>query len=433
MQSAKKINISKSKTENKILKSNNDQITVYCRFRPISSTEKKCKYFKFSENHRSILIDAPEEIINKTNGVKKYIFSRVFDESIGQKEVFNASIHPVLLKMLNEGKNALVFTYGVTNAGKTYTIIGDEKNPGILINTINWFVEFKKAVLRNENLIPKSSKISIYENSKKKIENVNLIEDSNIKKNKEVGSNEKKVKMEEENKVKSSGKKIEAKEKNVNSGQKSENDQNVLENNPIDLDDLFIKNPLFLPEEMLNKCKLIDIKLNIQCFEIYNDELHDLFSKKSMKQKKKKLIIREVNKRLVIENLKNKEIKNFQHGNKLIKICLKNRSVLQTALNKSSSRSHCVYKIKITFILESDEENIKIDKSLTLVDLAGSERAKRTENTGKKLKEANKINQSLSCLGRCLSALKTKKLAPFRETKLTRFFNKIFIRIFCGR
>ena len=409
MESKQKINLSpKSKKQNKILKSNNDQITVYCRFRPISSSEKKCQYFKFSENNKSILIDAPEEIIQKTNGVKKYIFSRVFDENIGQAEVFNTSIHPVLLKMLNEGKNALVFTYGVTNAGKTYTIIGNDKNPGILINTINWFIQFKNSVLKNENLIPKSSKISICENSKKKLVNVNLVEDDLVIKKK---------KIVEENY--SSGKKMGKVHKNSGF--------NILNDNPIDLNDLFIKNPMFLPQEMVDNCKLVDIKLHIQCFEIYNDELHDLFSKKSMKQKKRKLIIREVNKRLVIENLKNKEIKNFQHGNKLIKMCLKNRSILQTALNKSSSRSHCVYKIKITFILESDEENIKIDKSLTLVDLAGSERAKRTENIGKKLKEANKINQSLSCLGRCLSALKTKKLAPFRETKLTRYFNKIFI------
>lgn len=62
-----------------------------------------------------------------------------------------------------------------------------------------------------------------------------------------------------------------------------------------------------------------------------------------------------------------------------------------------------------------------------MVDLAGSERAKRTENSGVKLKEANKINQSLSCLGRCLKALNEKTIPPFRETKLTRYLSEFFV------
>jgi len=61
-------------------------------------------------------------------------------------------------------------------------------------------------------------------------------------------------------------------------------------------------------------------------------------------------------------------------------------------LNKNSSRSHCIYQIYIDFHFEGEEEEVLINKQLTIVDLAGSERAKRTENSGKKLKEANKIN-----------------------------------------
>lgn len=43
------------------------------------------------------------------------------------------------------------------------------------------------------------------------------------------------------------------------------------------------------------------------------------------------------------------------------------------------------------------------------------------------LKEANKINQSLSCLGRCLKALNEKTIPPFRETKLTRYLSEFFV------
>merc|ERR1712170_133650 len=59
---------------------------------------------------------------------------------------------------------------------------------------------------------------------------------------------------------------------------------------------------------------------------------------------------------------------------------------------------------------------------LNLVDLAGSERQSKTQATGDRLKEANKINLSLSVLGNVIKALvdgKSKHI-PYRDSKLTR-------------
>lgn len=61
-----------------------------------------------------------------------------------------------------------------------------------------------------------------------------------------------------------------------------------------------------------------------------------------------------------------------------------------------------------------------------MVDLAGSERYKRTENCEHQIKEANKINKSLSCLRRCLDAMRTNTWPPFRETKLTWYLAEFF-------
>ena len=59
---------------------------------------------------------------------------------------------------------------------------------------------------------------------------------------------------------------------------------------------------------------------------------------------------------------------------------------------------------------------------LNLVDLAGSERQKKTHATGEGLKEAVKINLSLSALGNVISALVDGKIThiPYRDSKLTR-------------
>ena len=57
-----------------------------------------------------------------------------------------------------------------------------------------------------------------------------------------------------------------------------------------------------------------------------------------------------------------------------------------------------------------------------MVDLAGSERQSKTGATGARLKEATKINLSLSALGNVISALvdSKSKHIPYRDSKLTR-------------
>ena len=62
--------------------------------------------------------------------------------------MFGETIIPVLEKLFYQGKNALVFTYGVTNAGKSYTIVGDLNNPGILPNTMSWLLKFKNDLMQ---------------------------------------------------------------------------------------------------------------------------------------------------------------------------------------------------------------------------------------------------------------------------------------------
>jgi hypothetical protein len=80
-----------------------------------------------------------------------------------------------------------------------------------------------------------------------------------------------------------------------------------------------------------------------------------------------------------------------------------------------------------TLYIESAEkgplgEDRYVAAKLNLVDLAGSERISKTGVTGDRLKEAQKINLSLSALGNVISALVDGKSqhVPYRDSKLTR-------------
>ena len=82
------------------------------------------------ESPRIVLAHAPKDshsFKNSAHGLgkttNKFTFSRIFQEEVSQKELFNEAMLS-LVKDFIDGQNCLVFTYGVTSSGKTYTVQG---------------------------------------------------------------------------------------------------------------------------------------------------------------------------------------------------------------------------------------------------------------------------------------------------------------------
>ncbi|XP_034027992.1 kinesin-like protein KIF3B [Thalassophryne amazonica] len=154
--------------------------------------------------------------------------------------------------------------------------------------------------------------------------------------------------------------------------------------------------------------------------EIYQEEVRDLLSKDQLRR----LELRErpdtgVN----VKDLSSFVTKSVWEIEQVMHIGNQNRSVGATNMNEHSSRSHAIFIINVECSeLGVDGENhIRVGK-LNLVDLAGSERQTKTGAQGERLKEATKINLSLSALGNVISALVDGKSShiPYRDSKLTR-------------
>lgn len=106
---------------------------------------------------------------------------------------------------------------------------------------------------------------------------------------------------------------------------------------------------------------------------------------------------------------------------KLLKEGSARRATASTNMNRTSSRSHCIFTCIVEQCPKDNPSAIRVGK-LNMVDLAGSEKTKKTGAEGSTLTEAKAINVSLSALGNVISALTVKRIkhVPYRNSKLTR-------------
>ncbi|XP_028552318.1 kinesin-like protein KIN-14A [Dendrobium catenatum] len=165
-------------------------------------------------------------------------------------------------------------------------------------------------------------------------------------------------------------------------------------------------------------CIREDIKyeIHVQMVEIYNEQVRDLLTEETST---KKLEIRNCssNGGLSLPDATMHHVQSTSDVMNLMKAGEKNRAFSCTAMNNRSSRSHSVLTIHVC---GRDVLGNKLQSCLHLVDLAGSERVDKSEVTGDRLKEAQHINKSLSCLGDVIAALAQKSsYIPYRNSKLT--------------
>ncbi|KAJ7770894.1 kinesin-like protein [Mycena maculata] len=156
-----------------------------------------------------------------------------------------------------------------------------------------------------------------------------------------------------------------------------------------------------------------------------------------------------------ISGLRQFRVHSASQAKALVKLGQLHRRVFGTLANRESSRSHGMVILKVVrgHRGERDDPTALQIARLTLVDLAGSERTKHTQTTGDRLKEAGNINKSLMVLGQCMEVLRNNQrrvavslsqegsdgrmdtrdvkrglaVVPFRHSKLTEALMDYFV------
>ncbi|KAG0344830.1 kinesin-like nuclear fusion protein [Podila humilis] len=159
-----------------------------------------------------------------------------------------------------------------------------------------------------------------------------------------------------------------------------------------------------------------------QYVEIYNETINDLlgnYSTSAADQNGKRHEIRHgPDGKTTITDITTVVLTSPERVAALLKKATHNRSVGSTQMNERSSRSHCVFTLRLTGINSVTEETS--EGVLNLIDLAGSERLSQSGATGDRLRETQAINKSLSCLGDVIYAIANKDThVPYRNSKLT--------------
>lgn len=76
----------------------------------------------------------------------------IFDEATKNRDVFDTVVRPIVDAAVN-GFNGTVFAYGQTSSGKTFTMMGDLNEPGIITLAIEHMFDAIANTLRREFLL----------------------------------------------------------------------------------------------------------------------------------------------------------------------------------------------------------------------------------------------------------------------------------------
>ncbi|XP_053548893.1 kinesin-like protein KIF20B [Bombina bombina] len=392
----------------------------------------------------------------------------VFGPETTQFHFFDGTIKQNMIDFM-EGQNRLIFTYGVTNAGKTFTFQGTKTDAGILPRSMNLlFDAIKGNVYLKMDLKPHRCRDYV-RLTKEQVKVETALKNSILRQYKEVYDREGSAYHtqgsasimhldlrrlgEIENRISDIEDRQHTQQTLVDTHTKN---IDTLQARLDDLEDRSRRNNLkivglpetsefadlmtfmktTLPELLvisgfehsssiiseseerereseqykLNVDSSVKFSVWVSFCEIYNECIFDLLdpiSGDKFYKRKTLRLAQDVKGFSFVKDIQWIQVSDAKEACKILALGKKFQSIANTKLNSSSSRSHSIFNIRLLRI--DDISRVVKVSELALCDLAGSERCTKTQNEGERLKESGNINTSLLILGKCINALKNSQ------------------------
>ncbi|XP_035801203.1 kinesin-like protein KIF23 isoform X1 [Amphiprion ocellaris] len=393
-----------------------DPVGVYCRIRPLGGEDEECCVEMISSS--TIQLHAPDGLKANRNGEYKetqYSFKKVFGINTSQIELFEDIAKP-LVEDLIHCKNGLLFTYGVTGSGKTFTMTGSPGEGGLLPRSLDMLFN---------SIGPFQAKRFVFKPDDKNGLEIQSQVDALLERQKRDSQ--------------------QSVPKTPSSRQKADPE----------FADMISSEEACKSESVDDDCCY---SVFVSYIEIYNNYIYDLLEEapydpirpkwlgggtparsNEFVPPQSKILREDQNHNMYVAGCTEVEVKSTEEAFEVFWKGQKKRRIANTQLNRESSRSHSVFTVKLAQApLDADGDHILQDKNqvnvsqLCLVDLAGSERTSRTRAEGSRLREAGNINQSLMTLRTCIEVLRenqmcgTNKMVPYRDSKVTHLFKNYF-------
>uniref|UniRef100_A0A8C2ZP69 Kinesin-like protein n=1 Tax=Cyclopterus lumpus TaxID=8103 RepID=A0A8C2ZP69_CYCLU len=407
-----------------------ERVKVFLRIRPLTETESHRDEEQGCvavQDEETLLLKAPKESQNMrtaergiTQSMHKFSFSKIFGPETTQQQFYESTMKKMVKDVL-QGENRLLYTYGVTNSGKTYTIQGSGLEAGLLPRAlVSLFRKLQGRLYGAMDLKP-----VLYQDVRQLDSGEIRVEE--IRRNSLLKENE--------NLTSRRGGNTSIWDSGIGGLSSTSNIATQLE----DTGSVCLE-PDSLSHSGADLAEGVQFSIWVAFYEIYNEFLYDLLDASPSLQPRKRITLRLSDDKQgnpYVKDLAWIQVRSAEEAWRILRAGRRNQSFASTHLNQNSSRSHSIFSIRVLHIRpEADSAQATHISELTVCDLAGSERCKEQRN-GERMKEANNINTSLLTLGRCIAALRHNQnnksrppqVVPFRDSKMTRVLQGFF----CGR
>ncbi|XP_063781155.1 kinesin-like protein KIF19 [Pseudophryne corroboree] len=144
------------------------QMTVALRIRPFNmmETKNRAQCITHQLGPQTVLLKDPGEdpydvLRSSRTRETTFTFNHVFDQAATQENVYDSTMKNIVDDIL-AGYNAAIFAYGPTGTGKTYTMMGKPREPGLMYLTLKDLFKTIEETGRRDNFSVSLSYAEIY-------------------------------------------------------------------------------------------------------------------------------------------------------------------------------------------------------------------------------------------------------------------------------